>query len=82
MGEPFAAISTYERAASPKEMWIFGNEYHPLGGVGADFLSCGADWLLAMLRGNFSADMDRRVYMEKDGVVREGDFRPPWWSPA
>lgn len=76
------AIATYERAAPPKEMWVYGNEYHPMGGVGSDFLSQGADWLLSMLEGNFTPDMDRRFFIEKDGTFSDKDVRPPWWSSA
>ncbi|MFQ5914807.1 MAG: alpha/beta hydrolase family protein [Nitrospinota bacterium] len=74
------ALATYQRAAKPKELWVFGQEYHPLGGVGADFVSLGADWLLAMLEGKYDRNMDRRYYIEKDGAIKEGDGRPTWWG--
>lgn len=74
------AIETYERAAKPKELWVFGEEYHPLGGVGADVLSLGADFLLAMLAGKYDQDMDLRYYFDRDGSVTRGEGRPSWWE--
>lgn len=72
--------SRSDDAAKPKELWVFGEEYHPLGGVGADFMGMGADWLVAMLNGKYERSMDHRVYFEKDRTIKEGDGRPLWWE--
>ena len=73
-------LRTWRRIPKPRELWVFGNEYHALGGVGADFLSLGADWLVAALAGRIRPTHDRQVYFEKDGRTSEGDARPPWWD--
>ena len=51
-----------------------------MGGVRADFMCMGADWLVAMLNRKYERGMDRRFYFEKDGTIKEGDGRPPWWE--
>ncbi len=73
-------LKNWENIPKPREIWVFGNEYHPLGGVGQDFLSLGADWLVAALAGKIGRNHNRQVYFEKDGRIIEGDARPPWWD--
>ncbi|MPZ22831.1 MAG: alpha/beta hydrolase [Dehalococcoidia bacterium] len=75
-----AALATYERAAKPKAMWVFGEEFHPLGGAGVDILTLGADWLVAMMDGKYDPNMDDRLYFGRDGTIIKGDSRPPWWD--
>jgi hypothetical protein len=33
-----------------------------------------------MLNRKYERGMDRRFYFEKDGTIKEGDGRPPWWE--
>jgi len=75
-------IETYESIDAPKEMWVMENEFHPLGPVASDWLSCIGDWLLQMLDGKYEKDMDRRLFWGKTGEILEGTVKPPWWSGA
>lgn len=59
-----------------------GNEFHPIGSVGSDWLSCVGDLLLQMVDGKFDKNMDHRLFWKKTGEVIEGDMKPPWWSVA
>ena len=73
-------LKNWQMIPKPRELWVFGNEYHPPGGVGADFLSLGADWLASALGGKIPRNHNRQVYFEKDGRIVVGDARPPWWD--
>jgi pimeloyl-ACP methyl ester carboxylesterase len=74
------AIETYERVATPKEMWVMENEFHPIGPVASDWLSSIGDWLLQMIDGKYDKDMDRRLFWQKNGKIREGFVKPLWWN--
>jgi pimeloyl-ACP methyl ester carboxylesterase len=74
-------VDIYERITAPKEMWVFEDQFHPLGGVAAYMLGCGIDWLLARMRGEGIPGNDRRRYIRENGEVVEGDQRPLWWDP-
>ena len=74
-------FESFEKTPPPKELWVYGREYHPMGGVGRDFLSNAGDWLIAALDGKFPQSMDRRVFFGKDGNIIEGTGQPYWWSP-
>ncbi|MBJ3774618.1 alpha/beta hydrolase family protein [Acuticoccus mangrovi] len=50
--------------AGPKEMWLFENEYHPLGGVMAHLIPWLADWLNDAFAGKFAADHAVRTVHE------------------
>jgi hypothetical protein len=73
-------FETYERVPSPKEIWVMDNEFHPMGGMGRDWVNCIADWLVQMLDGKYDQAMDRRLYWKRTGEIIEGDMRPPYWS--
>jgi pimeloyl-ACP methyl ester carboxylesterase len=73
-------FETYERVPVPKEIWVMDNEFHPMGGMGRDWVNCIADWLVQMLDGKYDKTMDRRLYWKKTGEIIEGDMRPPYWS--
>lgn len=51
----------FNEIAGPKEMWIFENEFHPLGGVMAHLIPWLADWVLDALDGKLPAEHTRRV---------------------
>lgn len=51
----------FHEIAGPKEMWIFENEYHPLGGVMAEVIPWLVDWLGDALAGRIPADHARRL---------------------
>lgn len=54
----------FQEIAGPKEMWVFENEYHPLGGVMAELIPWLADWLGDALAGRIPADHARRLQFE------------------
>lgn len=76
---PEDALAHYDSIKAPKEIWVYEDEFHPLGGVGAEMISSGADWLLQMLEGKYKPDMDRRVLIGREGTFQEGTARPKWW---
>lgn len=73
------ALAVYDLVKAPKEIWLYEDEFHPLGGAGSDILSKGADWLLQALEGKFQPGMDRRYLIARDGSYKEGTARPKWW---
>lgn len=76
------ALKLYEMINAPKEICIFENEFHPLGGVAAELFRLGAEWLERALRGDFDEGRDERRYMRRFGDVQVGDATPPWWEGA
>lgn len=38
------ALASFERVRAPKEMRVYENEFHPLGGVAAEIFRYGAEW--------------------------------------
>ena len=54
----------FDEIAGPKEMWIFQDEFHPLGGVMAHLIPWLADWVLDALDGKFPAGYARRIEHE------------------
>ena len=76
------ALKTYALLKCPKEIWIYDNEFHPLGGVANELIGGAADWLVKMLRGDYTPNMDSRLWIGRDGKIVSGDCRPPWWDGA
>jgi dienelactone hydrolase len=54
----------FNEIVGPKEMWVFHDEFHPLGGVMAHLIPWLADWVLDALDGKFAAGYARRVEHE------------------
>ncbi len=54
----------FREIAGPKEMWIFENEFHPLGGVMAHLLPWLADWVNDAFDGKFASGHANRVVHE------------------
>ena len=54
----------FSEIAGPKEMWIFQDEFHPLGGVMAHLIPWLADWVLDALDGRFAPGYANRVEHE------------------
>ncbi|MEU8714222.1 alpha/beta hydrolase [Streptomyces sp. NPDC048663] len=75
------AIATYERITAPKEIRVYENEFHPLGGVAAEVFRFGAEWVERALDGQLSASgRDARYYVHRDGGTTDGTAKPTWWS--
>lgn len=74
------ALATYERIGAPKEMRVYENEFHPLGGVAAEVFAFGAEWVMRAMDGEFDGPgRDERHFMRQDGTVTEGCADPQWW---
>jgi len=80
------AIATYERITAPKELRVYQDEFHPLGGAAGEVFAFGADWILTALEGRFDVPgRDERHFMQRDGSTDDGSANPTWWlggSPA
>lgn len=77
------ALATYERISAPKEMRVYENEFHPLGGVAAEIFRFGAEWLERALGGDLrQPGRDVRHYVRRDGTTTDGTANPTWWLGA
>jgi dienelactone hydrolase len=54
----------YEEIAGPKEMWLFHDEFHPLGGVMQHLIPWLADWVMDAFDGKFQPGYARRIERE------------------
>ncbi|WP_033294000.1 alpha/beta hydrolase [Amycolatopsis jejuensis] len=73
-------IASFGRITAPKEIRVYENEFHPLGGVAAEMLRFGADWLERALSGELAEPgRDARYYVRRDGEVTTGTAEPDWW---
>lgn len=76
------ALRVYDLIKAPKEICIFENEFHPLGGVSAELFRFGQEWLDRATRGDFAGGRDERRYMRQWGNVQVGNATPAWWDGA
>lgn len=77
------ALATYERIRAPKEMRVYENESHPLGGVAAEMFRFGAEWVERALNGALQEPgRDVRHYVRRDGTTADGTADPDWWLGA
>ena len=70
----------YDRIPSPKELWVYQHEFHPIGPPANEWLNASMDWLQKALDGTLRPE-PYQVYITKDGQYIEGDGMPPWWNP-
>lgn len=74
------ALANYERIRAPKEMRVYENEFHPLGGTAAEVFRFGAEWVERALDGEFrEPGRDERHYVHIDGRTTDGTAHPAWW---
>lgn len=74
------ALASYERVTAPKEMRVYENEFHPLGGAAAEVFRFGAEWVERALNGEFAEPgRDVRHYVHRDGRTTDGTANPTWW---
>lgn len=77
------ALVTYERINAPKEMRVYENEFHPLGGVAAEIFAFGAEWVIRALDGAFDKPgRDERHFMCDSGGATDATADPQWWLGA
>ncbi|MEG8178362.1 alpha/beta hydrolase [Nocardia terpenica] len=78
-----SVLSCFERIGAPKELRVYEGEFHPLGGVAAEVLRFGAEWLERALAGELSEPgRDVRHYVHRDGRTTDGTADPQWWLGA
>ncbi|MEV7937657.1 alpha/beta hydrolase [Kitasatospora sp. NPDC088264] len=74
------ALANYERIRAPKEMRVYENEFHPLGGTAAEVFRFGAEWVERALNGELAEPgRDVRHYVHSDGRTTDGTANPTWW---
>ncbi|MGI6485296.1 MAG: alpha/beta hydrolase family protein [Tepidanaerobacteraceae bacterium] len=72
------AIKFYNELKTVKQLWIYENEFHPLGNVAQQVFTASLDWLLNVLK---NEKIDNKIlYFATDGKVNEISGLP-WWSP-
>lgn len=74
-------LDLYEKFPEPKEIWVFEDEFHPLGGVAAELYPLVTDWLVGRMNDAPIKQGDRRILLRPDGSIIDGDASPTWWSP-
>lgn len=40
----FLVLDMYKRIKSPREIWVYANEFHPMGPAAAEWLLASLDW--------------------------------------
>ncbi|SEK55724.1 alpha/beta hydrolase [Streptacidiphilus jiangxiensis] len=74
------ALANYQRIRAPKEMRVYEDEFHPLGGTAAEVFRLGAEWLERALNGELrEPGRDVRHYVHSDGRTTDGTANPTWW---
>ncbi|MBS1894608.1 MAG: alpha/beta hydrolase [Actinobacteria bacterium] len=76
-----ATVDLYDKINAPKRLMIFEQEFHALGGVGAELIGGAASWLDLALAGRIPAGEARQSYLKHSGEVVE-DATPDWWLSA
>lgn len=75
------ALASFERVRVPKELRVYEDEFHPLGGVAAEIFRFGAEWLQRALDGELAEPgRDVRHYVHRDGRTTDGTAHPAWWQ--
>ncbi|PXY19264.1 alpha/beta hydrolase [Prauserella muralis] len=75
-------LALYELLECPKEIRVHEDEFHPLGGIGGEMTTFGAEWLRRALAGEFDGGRDVRGYVRAGGEVSRGSAEPDWWLGA
>ncbi|TQF04964.1 alpha/beta hydrolase [Kitasatospora acidiphila] len=77
------ALANFEKVRAPKELRVYEDEFHPLGGVAAEAFRFGAEWLERALDGEFGTPgRDVRHYVHRDGRTTDHSADPAWWLGA
>lgn len=74
-------FAAYDLIKAPKELWVYGSEFHPMGPASNEWLTASFDWLADALTGAFKANYSRKIYITRSGDYREGSGEPPTWNP-
>ncbi|MFN0164659.1 MAG: alpha/beta hydrolase family protein [Burkholderiales bacterium] len=74
-------LAAYRTLTAPKELWVYGYEFHPIGPPAAEWLPASLDWLERALDGAYGKGYAKGIYITRDGRYREGSGEPDWWHP-
>ncbi|MCP2049535.1 UNVERIFIED_ORG: pimeloyl-ACP methyl ester carboxylesterase [Paenarthrobacter nicotinovorans] len=74
-------IELFDKVTSPKRLMVFEQEFHALGGVGAELIGSASDWLIEALVGE-GIEGKNQAYIGRDGKIDSISGTPPWWSAA
>jgi pimeloyl-ACP methyl ester carboxylesterase len=77
-----ATIALYDKITAPKRLMVFEQEFHALGGVGAELIGGAASWLDLALAGDIPAGEAKQSYLKHSGEVVDDDAAPSWWLSA
>ena len=66
---------------APKELWVYGEEFHPIGPSSGEWLLAALDWLQNSLVNPQGAEYSKKIYITPDGRYDESVGEPPWWHP-
>jgi dipeptidyl aminopeptidase/acylaminoacyl peptidase len=75
-------IELFDLIEGTKRLMVFEQEFHALGGVGAELIGSAADWLEMALTGDLPLGSSNQDYIGRDGRVNQGSATPPWWTAA
>ncbi len=75
-----ATIDLYDKITAPKRLLIFEQEFHALGGVGAELIGSAASWLELALAGEIPAGDAQQAYVQRSGDIRDTSAEPAWWT--
>ena len=75
-------VALFERINSAKRLMVFEQEFHALGGVGAELIGSAADWLEAAFADKIADNPPAQDYIGRDGRIGQGSALPPWWTEA
>lgn len=73
-------LSLYRSLTCPKELCVFGQEFHPLGGVAPELIAYGAEWCAKILDAGKPRQTDLERYMDRWLPPIEGSAEPSWWK--
>jgi pimeloyl-ACP methyl ester carboxylesterase len=74
-------IDLFDHISSPKRLMVFEQEFHALGGVGAELIASASDWLIQALVGT-GIEGTSQAFVGRDGRIDSTSAVPPWWSVA
>lgn len=73
--------SVYEIIKAPKELWVYGEEFHPIGPSSGEWQLAALDWLQNTLSNPPGKKYSRKIYITPEGEYDEESGEPPWWNP-
>lgn len=73
------ALRIYEKVTSPKELWVYEDEFHPIGAAVSEWFMRMVDWLADRVAGRPLPQQDKRVVF---GRLTSGGHEVPFSEEA